>query len=84
MRRTLLAVGIAIILSLMLVPRWQCSWYRATGQLVCGGNTKAWLPFFVNSPLGMYINWQQLWLQTFGLAVAAAVVVNLFPRRPKK
>jgi hypothetical protein len=71
MKRTLLAVGIAIILSMMLIPRAD----------IYGGHI--WLPFFYETR-NLKIHWSEFILQTVFAAVLFAVLVNLFPRRPKQ
>lgn len=74
MKRTLLAVGVAVLVSLMLVPRGYHTEYYAS-------SVQARLPFFLDS------NWailsEPFVLQTIFLSVLAAVIVNLFPRRKK-
>jgi hypothetical protein len=70
MRRTLLAVGIALLVSMMLVPRQHC------GGFTCDARWE-WLPAFIASPLGTRIDWQQFALQTVFLAALFAVLVNL-------
>jgi hypothetical protein len=79
MKRTLLAVGIAILVSMMLVPRnsfWY--WYWPPHSPV-----QLRAPFFM---------WRRdypvditgfIW-QTVFAAVLFAVIVNLLPRRPRK
>jgi hypothetical protein len=71
MKRTLLAVGVAVLVSMMLTPRGP---YR---------RIEMWVPFFWDTDY-----WRILWtpfiLQTVFAAVVAAVIVNLFPRRPRK
>jgi hypothetical protein len=74
MKRTLLAVGIAIILSMMLVPR-NCNWYwywppHSPVQLHA--------PFFYR---GCGVDVTGFILQTVFAAVLFAVVANLLPRR---
>jgi hypothetical protein len=68
MRRTLLALGIAVLVSMMLVPR--------------GASMEMYerLPFFVSSSYS--VAWPALILQTIFICVGAAVLVNL--RRPPK
>lgn len=63
MKRTLLAVGIAILISTLCVP--------------CSDMQTDYVLFFV----GGKMLWGQSVLQMIFLAVAAAVIVNLFPRR---
>jgi hypothetical protein len=66
MKRTLLAIGVAVLISMLCVPCFfGCDTY-------C-------VPFF---HVSAHIS-QKFLLQTIFLAVAAAVIVNVFPRRPK-
>lgn len=79
MKRTLLAVGGAIPVSMMLVP-------------VGDFEVQMWLPFFYDTgwlpehwrTRSWGIHWSVFILQTIFAAVAAAVIANLFPRRPRK
>jgi len=68
MRRTLLALGIAVLVSMMLVPR--------------GASMEMYerLPFFVSS--SYTVAWPAFILQTIFVSVGAAVLVNL--REPPK
>jgi hypothetical protein len=68
MRRTLLAIGIAVLVSMMLVPR--------------GASMEMYerLPFFVSSSYA--VAWPAFILQTIFVSVGAAVLVNL--REPPK
>ena len=78
MSRTLLAVGIAVLVSMMLVPRSRFEYgvYYAPSE---------WLPFFLGSPhVGQLIHWGHFALQTLFAAILLAVLVNIFPRRPRK
>jgi hypothetical protein len=69
MKRTLLAVGIAILISTLCIP---------------GGGTQTYgVPFF-NEYCCDRIAWEKFALQTIFLSVAAAVIVNLFRRRTRK
>jgi hypothetical protein len=63
MRRTLLALGIAVLASMMLVPR--------------GASMEMYerLPFFVSSSYA--VAWPAFILQTIFVCVGAAVLVNL-------
>ena len=70
MKRTLLAVVIAVLISLMIAP------HRSGNLLRSGGYAHA--PLFVASS---EIDVKQLVLQTIFLAVLLAVIVNLEPRR---
>jgi len=73
MKRTLLAVGAAVLISMMLVPMW-----LAPGTII--------RPFFFPSLVcpSCEVLLTQFALQTAFAAVAAAVLVNLLPRKPKK
>jgi len=62
------------------VPRAYCWVYGLHGCDAPG----EWLPFFMNSPWGRVIHWGHFALQTAFAVIAAAVIVNLFPRRPRK
>ncbi len=63
MRRTLLAIGIAVLVSMMLVPRGaEMEMYER-------------LPFFVSSSYP--VAWPAFILQTIFVCVGAAVLVNL-------
>jgi hypothetical protein len=79
MKRTLLAIGIAVLISMMLMPR-----------VVYYNGVQIWLPFFVDTawlPANWHvgdIQWTQFILQTVFVAVAAAVIVNLLPHRPRR
>jgi hypothetical protein len=70
MKRTLLAVEIAVLISLMIAP------HSSGNRLRSGGYSHA--PIFVASS---QIDVKQLVLQTIFLAVLLAVIVNLEPRR---
>jgi hypothetical protein len=63
MRRTLLAIGISVLLSMMLVPR--------------GADMEMFerLPFFMSSSYA--VAWPAFILQTTFVCVGAAVLVNL-------
>lgn len=63
MRRTLLAIGISVLASMMLVPRG------------AGMEMYERLPFFVSSSYA--VAWPALILQTIFVSVGAAVLVNL-------
>jgi len=63
MRRTLLAIGIAVLVSMMLVPRG------------AGMEMYERLPFFVSSSYA--VAWPAFILQTIFVSVGAAVLVNL-------
>ena len=70
MKRTLLAVVIAVLISLMIAPHKGGNLFRSGGY--------AHAPFFVASS---EIDVKQLVVQTIFLAVLLAVIVNLEPRR---
>jgi hypothetical protein len=76
MKRTLLAVGIAALISMMLVP---------TGRVFSSGpgSEQSVLPFFLLTHCSCDVLWDAFALQTAFAVVAAAVIVNLFPRKPK-
>jgi len=63
MRRTLLAIGISVLASMMLVPRG------------AGMEMYERRPFFVSSSYA--VAWPALILQTIFVSVGAAVLVNL-------
>jgi hypothetical protein len=71
-KRTLLAIFFAVILSLMFAPQ--------SGRGLLRFANYAHGPFFITPH---QIAGKPLLLQTIFLAVAAAVIVNLFPRKPK-
>ena len=73
MERTLLAIFFAVILSLMFAP------HTGRGLLPFMGYAHG--PFFIHPS---YVDRKQLVLQTIVIAVAAAVIVNLFPRSQRK
>jgi hypothetical protein len=70
MKRTLLAVVIAVLISLMIAPHKGGNLLRSEGY--------SHAPLFVASS---QIDVKQLVLQTIFLAVLLAVIVNLEPRR---
>jgi hypothetical protein len=63
MRRTLLAIGISVLVSMMLVPRG------------AGMEMYERLPFFVSTSYA--VAWPAFILQTIFVSVGAAVLVNL-------
>jgi hypothetical protein len=69
MNRTLLAISIAVLISLMLAPH--------TGRGALRFANYAHGPFFI---MPSQVDRKQLVLQTIIIAVASAVTVNLFPR----
>jgi hypothetical protein len=69
MNRTLLAISIAVLISLMLAPQ--------TGRGALRFANYAHGPFFI---MPSQVDRKQLVLQTIIIAVASAVTVNLFPR----
>ena len=70
MKRTLLAVVIAVLISLMIAPHTGGNLFRSGGY--------AHAPIFVASS---QVDVKQLVLQTIFLALLLAVIVNLEPRR---
>ena len=70
MKRTLIAIIIAVLISLMLAPH--------SGRGVLRFAHYAHGPFFI---MPHQIAGKQLVIQTIIIAVAAAVIVNLFPRK---
>jgi hypothetical protein len=81
MRRTLLAVGFAVLASLMLVPH----------VIISGGQRYVWRPFFMQgwasgrAPYyGDHVMWGGLILQTAFACVLAAIIVNIRWRRTQK
>jgi len=75
MKRTLLAIIFAVLLSLMFAP------HSGSGRTLLRFAGYAHGPFFI---MPSYVDGRQLVLQTIIIAVAAAVIVNLFPQRPRK
>jgi hypothetical protein len=73
MRRTLLAVGIAVLLSAMATP-WQARSYDTWNCWLVHHQCR-YQPFFLLDARDR--NWPELGLQTVFLAVLAAVLVNL-------
>ena len=71
MKRTLLAIGIAVLISMLCVP-------VTLGPLP----TTYFMPFFAASCCDE-MERAKFVLQTTFLAVLAAVIVNLFRRKPK-
>lgn len=80
MKRTLLAVGIAVLISMMLVPvaREEVAFI---GALITVANVR---PFFFLINCSCNVLWTPFALQTAFAAVLAAVIVNLFPHRPRR
>ena len=85
MKRTLLAVGVAVLMSLMFIPYGGTSdhstWNDPLGRM--NRNYVSYRAPFWESQ-GFPILLSELIVQTAFVAVAAAVIVNLFPRRPSK
>ncbi len=76
MRRTLLAVGVAVLLSLMIVPYGGHSRYNPDHSFYFRE------PFFLDHK-GWPMVADQFILQTVFLGVLAALIVNIrWPRRP--
>jgi hypothetical protein len=73
MNRTLLAISIAVLISLMLAPH--------TGRGLLRFANYAHGPFFMTPS---QVDRKQLVLRTIIIAVAAVVIVNLLPRRGRK
>jgi hypothetical protein len=79
MKRTLLAVGVAVLISMMLIPRGDY-----------GGPVRMWLPWFYDTQWLPWntedweILWTEFFLQTVFAAVLFAVLVNLFAAQTKK
>jgi hypothetical protein len=74
MKRTLLAVAIAVLISLMFAP------HSGSGRSLLRFAGYAHGPFFI---MPSYVDGRELVLQTIIAAVVAAVIVNLLPRRPR-
>jgi len=72
LQRTLLAIFFAVILSLMFAPH--------TGRGLVRFTNYAHGPFFIHPS---QVDRRQLVLQTIIIAVAATVIVNVLPRRPR-
>ena len=69
MKRTLLAVGAAVLASLLWIPEYTPYVGRYRVPIIA---------------LNQYdVDWSQLVLQTIFATVAAAVIINLFPRKPR-
>ena len=84
MKRTLLAVGIAVLLSLMFVPHGWTSDHRSWNTRL-GSAEREYVSYrapFWDS--GFPVLPTELIVQTTFLAVVAAVIVNLFPHRPRR
>ena len=86
MKRTLLAIGIAVLVSMMVAPFFcdNCGTDSpAILRATAGGSWGiVWIPFFLG--LNLRFAWTAFTLQTLFLAVLFAVLVNLFPRRPRR
>ena len=88
MKRTLLAVRVAVLISMMLVPQFTGSRAYKGGATYFGGEWQAeheiWRqPVFYLEP-SWDIEWDLFALQTAFAAVVAAVLVNIPWRRNKK
>jgi hypothetical protein len=81
MKRTLLAVGVAVLTSMMLIPRGVVTVERY-GH-VQEGDIQEFLPFFLHSQQQYKIMWHTFMLETIFLVILAAVIVN-FPWRRKR
>jgi hypothetical protein len=89
MKRTLLAVGVAVLISLMFVPHRIVSAQEILDSSLPAesiwGHHK-WLPFYMigwYNPEFDHVLWTQFALQTVFLALLAAVLVNIPWRRHK-
>lgn len=72
MKRTLLAVGVAILASMMWIP-------------VHNPYSQRYERVIILELFGGYdVQWGQMILQTIFVAVAFAMIVNLFPHRPRR
>ena len=79
MRRTLLAIGLAVLASMLCAPHnepWHLDIWIWSGWVHV-----LHYPFFSRADK---VIWSTFWAQTAFVAVLAAVVVNLLPRRPRK
>ena len=77
MKRTLLAVGVAVLASLLFVP-YSGMFGGLYGRIFESGHRTFWdVPYNV-------IAVTPLILQTVFAAVVTAIIVNIFPRRPRK
>jgi hypothetical protein len=78
-KRTLLAAGVAVLLSMMATPQkgYRYHWHCWLVYEQC-----QYQPFFRTNAADW--DWKQFQMQTVFAAVAATVIVNLFPRRPSK
>jgi hypothetical protein len=76
MRRTLFAVGIAVLISIMAVPRGIGPLFQ-NGIALSGSRVSTHSLFETGYP----VRWSEFILQTTFLAVLLAVIVNLLPRR---
>jgi hypothetical protein len=81
MKRTLLAVGVAVLISMMLIPRGVVT-VEHYGH-VQEGDIQEFLPFFLHSQQQYKIMWHTFMLETIFLVILAAVIVN-FPSRRKR
>jgi hypothetical protein len=79
MKRTLLAVGVAVLVSLMFVP---INYFGGSCMLCVSYGGGVFAPFF--SAWEYRIAWGHFTRQTLFLSVLGAVLVNLLPRKPKK
>jgi hypothetical protein len=75
MKRTLLAVGVAVLTSMMIIPRGLVTVGRY-GH-VEEGDIQEFLPFFLQSQRHYEIMWHTFTLGTIFLIILAAVIVNL-------
>ena len=82
MKRTLLAVGIAVLTSMMLIPRGLVTVERY-GH-IREGDIQEFLTFFLQSQQPYEMMWHTFILQTIFLIILAAVIVNLPLRRKRE
>jgi hypothetical protein len=77
MKRTLLAVGIAVLVSMMLIPRHRYWYWLWPPQ----NPVQMHAPFFMYWDACCPVDVTAFILQTVFAAVLLAVIVNLLPRR---
>jgi hypothetical protein len=77
MKRTLLAVGIVVLLSMMFAPH-SISWYLDILGIRWGYYYWLYYPLFDKT---YCVEWKDFYVQTAFVALLVAVLVNLLPRR---
>ena len=82
MKRTLLAVGVAVLISMMLIPRGFVTVERY-GHIE-EGDIQEFLPFFLHSQRHYEVMWHTFMLETIFLIILAAVIVNIPWRRRRR